>query len=85
MHHMFLHDVETNDTEEELWYYIEGKITRFSRVEFALITSLRFRLFPDIVSQSDQLRDTYFSRKLISLKTIQRFYERIDFSHIDDM
>ncbi|KAJ4726822.1 Phospholipase-like protein [Melia azedarach] len=86
VHYMLLHEVHTGDADQEMWFLVGGNTIRFSRVEFALITGLKFGTFPLKVNGSDRLEQTYFGKSsTFSLENLDEAFAKWDFDTIDDL
>lgn len=86
VHKILLHEVETDGEEQELWFLVGATPMRFSRIEFALITGLRFGPYPDIDVDSHRLKDLYFGQKAApTLDDIDLAFFALDFTSIDDV
>ncbi|KAJ4717009.1 Ulp1 protease family, C-terminal catalytic domain containing protein [Melia azedarach] len=69
-----------------MWFLVGGNTIRFSRVEFALITGLKFGTFPLEVNGSDWLEQTYFGKSsTFSLENLDEAFAKWDFDTIDDL
>ncbi|KAJ4712512.1 Phospholipase-like protein [Melia azedarach] len=86
VHKILLHEVETDGDEQEMWFLVGEMPMRFSRMEFALITGLRFGTYPDVDVDSHRLKDLYFGLKPSpTLDDIDIAFHALDFTSIDDV
>ncbi|KAJ4714993.1 Phospholipase-like protein [Melia azedarach] len=86
VHKILLHEVETDGDEQEMWFLVGEMPMRFSHMEFALITGLRFGTYPDVDVDSHRLKDLYFGLKPSpTLDDIDIAFHALDFTSIDDV
>ncbi|KAK2664854.1 hypothetical protein Ddye_003428 [Dipteronia dyeriana] len=63
IHHLLLRELDHDWPTDEMWFLLGNHVVRFSKVEFNLITGLRFGVVPDIsmyVAVENSIHQRYF-------------------------
>lgn len=85
VHHVLLHELDRDGSNEEMWFAFGDTHIRFSRQEFCLITGLFFGSYPVYEGGNDRLLHQYFEGRMrFKLREVDHIYAQLDFNQIDD-
>ena len=75
VHRLLLRELHHNGPEDEMRFLLGNRTVRFSKVEFCLITGLKFGVIPDTASYDDMvvqngIHDRYFQGRAIEFQEV---------------